>query len=178
MEIWKAVVGFEGHYEVSDQGRVRSLDRVVSVRRGSHVWGRKVKGRVLAPCPHKGGYALVFLHDAEGQQHVFGIHALVAAAFIGPTPVGQQVCHDDGSKRNNKLSNLRHDTPTGNNRDKLKHGTLLRGDTSPVAKVTATDVAAIRAAAGRETQATTAARFGITFSNVSAIQLRKSWRHV
>ena len=72
---------------------------------------------------------------------------------------------------------MRYDTPAGNNADKLMHGTLPRGEDSHSAKLTTVDVLEIRRRVG-EAQQTLADEFGCTFSNISAIQRRRSWRHV
>lgn len=163
-EEWRPVVGFEGLYEVSDLGRVRSV-------------AGQYAGRILRPGPHRGGYGLLHLYLGRDRR-VATVHAVVAAAFIGPRPPGMCVCHNDGDPKNNRVSNLRYDTPRANNGDKRRHGTHVCGEKSPVAKITAEQVLEIRALRGRVKQADIAARFGVTFSNVSAIQLGKSWRHV
>jgi hypothetical protein len=163
-EEWRPVVGFEGRYEVSDQGRVRSI-------------AGQYAGRIVTPGPHKGGYGLLQLYR-DGKRTVATVHAVVAAAFIGPRPQGMNVCHNDGTPQNNVVSNLRYDSQGSNNRDKIRHGTALRGERVHFAKLTAAQAKQIRDAKGKELQADTAARFGVTFSNVSAIQLGKSWAHV
>jgi DNA-binding transcriptional regulator YiaG len=177
-EIWKAVPGFEGAYEVSDQGRVRSLDRVVTV--SPNRWGgvsrKSIRGRVLVPGPHQGGYQSVNLY-AEGAQHSTTVHILVAAAFLGPRPEGHEVCHKDGDHQNSALTNLRYGTPVSNNQDKRRHGTHLQGDEHPTAKLNTRQVLEIRRARGVP-QEVLAERYGVTLSNISAVQLRKSWRHV
>lgn len=175
-EVWKPVVGFEGLYEVSDLGRVRSLDRVV---RRLNRWGQVsdffCRGRLIRSGPHQGGYLSIHLYRG-GEVKSTTAHVLVAEAFIGPRPAGMEVCHNDGDKKNCAASNLRYDTPSGNNQDKEQHGTARKGDNHQTAKLTTTAVLAIRAS--REPQQVLADRFGCTFSNISAIQLRKSWRHV
>lgn len=80
-ESWKPVVGYEGLYEVSDLGRVRSLDRVVKGKRNSK-WERK--GRILQQVNRGNGYYAVCLHKS-GTQKMHHVHRLVAVAFI-PNP--------------------------------------------------------------------------------------------
>jgi hypothetical protein len=111
-ERWLPVVGYEGLYEVSDFGRVRSLPRP----------GTQRGGRILKLPPNSGGYPVVSLSRAN--RHVTRpVHVLVAAAFLGPRPNGMQVCHNDGHRTNAVLANLRYDTPGGNSQDMIRHGT-------------------------------------------------------
>lgn len=114
-ERWAAVPGYEGSYEVSDQGRVRSLPRVNSV-------GRAVKGRILKPGIDSGGYHLYTLWS-EGRGKSFRAHGLVMAVFVGPRPDGLEVRHLDGDPANPQLTNLAYGTPSENQRDKIEHGT-------------------------------------------------------
>ena len=126
METWKPVLGFEGHYEVSDQGRVRSLDRTVSHWRGGT---RLRRGRCLKPgvAGGVGGYLHVVLMSDGKTRCNRTVHRLVLEAFVGLRPEGMQACHNDGDPHNNALSNLRWDTPASNNADKKAHGTWQGG---------------------------------------------------
>ena len=112
-ERWLPVEGYEGAYEVSDQGRVRSLDRTIQTKRGP----RRVAGRVLKPKLHT-GYAQI----APGFGQCAYVHHWVMEAFVGPRPVDTHICHTDGDPSNNHLSNLRYDTPSVNSLDAVLHG--------------------------------------------------------
>ena len=119
-ENWKPVVGHEGAYEVSDLGRVRSLERVVPVRGGDgRMWERRVPGKLLAPGVDSAGYLSVQLGRAGGTVRV---HWLVLAAFEGPAPENAQRLHNDGARTNNKLDNLRYGTRSENMQDLFYHG--------------------------------------------------------
>jgi hypothetical protein len=110
MERWLPVPGFEGMYEVSDMGRVRSWKR----------WG--VDGaRILKPHPDGDGYLKVALHR-DSKRFDVAIHRLVPLAFIGPPPQGHEVRHLDGDPANNHLSNLRYGTQFENAQDRVAHG--------------------------------------------------------
>lgn len=122
-EEWRPVVGWEGLYEVSDQGRVRSLDRIV--HRDS-VGGLPIRGRVLrqAQCRSR-KYGLIRLTvnlSVNQRKRTSPVHRLVLEAFVGPRPPGQHGCHHDGDPTNNHLSNLRWDTPKSNTADMVRHG--------------------------------------------------------
>jgi hypothetical protein len=107
-ETWMPVHGFEGLYEVSDLGNVRSFARG---------WD----GRPLRSSPNGRGYMSVnFWKGNRATSH--RVHRLVLEAFVGLPPDGMEGCHNDGNKRNNQLSNLRWDTRSANARDKGRHG--------------------------------------------------------
>lgn len=114
LEEWRPVVGYEGAYEVSDLGRVRSLDRIDS--RGNRAWGR-----LLRADPQASGHLRVAL-CVEGKARRLFVHKLVLDAFVGPCPVGMETCHNDGDPTNNAVSNLRWDTKSANARDRRLHG--------------------------------------------------------
>lgn len=108
-ESWRAVVGLEGLYEVSDAGRVRNLR---TLRRGG----------VMKLSVGTDGYLAVGL-TRDGRQTTYRVHKLVAAAFIGPCPEGQEVRHWDGDRANAALSNLLYGTRAENIADQRRHGT-------------------------------------------------------
>lgn len=178
MENWKPIAGFEGLYEVSDLGRVRSLSRLVmfTSKRGKRC-ERAFKGRVLSLSVGVSGYFMLQLYDG-GLARATALHIVVAETFHGSKPSSEhEVRHLDGTKLNCAAANLAWATHTENEADKVVHGTLRRGEDNAQSKLSAEDVAKIRRRVG-ERQQDLADEFGCTFSNISAIQLRKSWRHV
>lgn len=118
-EQWRPVVGYEGHYEVSDQGRVRSTDAIFIRKNGTQFTRR---GMVLKPSRTKAGYLTVNMR-LFGERSTHTVHRLVAAAFIGKIPEGMDVCHNNGFREDNRLENLRIDTRAGNLKDRIAHGT-------------------------------------------------------
>lgn len=114
IETWKPIPGYEGLYEVSDLGRVRSLDRVD--RRG-RFW----LGRTLKPQLGTSGYLAVAL-SRHSCLKTRAIHRLVLEAFIGPCPKGLIGLHLNDIKTDNRLENLRWGTYSENNYDSVRNG--------------------------------------------------------
>lgn len=98
LEIWRPVVGYEGRYEVSNLGRVRSLDSVVSGRLRNIY---QTPNRILTPIKHRCGYLFVHLVSKDKTANKRLIHRLVAEAFIANPRNYPQVNHKDENKRNN-----------------------------------------------------------------------------
>lgn len=115
-EFWKSVVGYTGMYEVSNFGRIRSVDRVCSD-------GRRCKGRMLKIAQQPAGYEFVVLSKAA-KLKPRNIHRIVLEAFVGPCPHGYETRHKDGVRTNNVLSNLCWGTSSENNFDIRRHGRL------------------------------------------------------
>lgn len=111
-EEWKDIPGWEGRYQVSDHGNVRSLRTLVS---------GEVTERLLTPRPLPKGHLRVSLCK-EGVCRDFPIHALVLEAFVGPRPEGAVTCHWDDDPTNNQLNNLRWGTASENLFDRVRNG--------------------------------------------------------
>lgn len=148
-ERWLPVLGYENKYEVSDLGRVRSARL----------------GRLLKPLPCVGGYAQVCLYSSgrdTGKFHL--IHKLVLEAFVGPRPAGMQACHfPDQSGTNNRLSNLRWDTPKANAAERRSPGG--RGGRPNLERYKEL----LRLSRSGRTQNDIAAIFGVSQPNISAM---------
>lgn len=126
LETWKPIPGYEGQYEASNIGRVRSLDRVAIHKNG---FRQRIRGRMLVVVHNKSGYATVSLcRDGKARRVV--IHRLVLEAFVGPKPPGQVTRHLNGDKLDNRLENLTYGTYSENAQDAVRHGTfnMLTGD--------------------------------------------------
>lgn len=128
VETWLAVVGWEGFYEVSDLGHVRSIDRVITQVINGKEQLAHLRGRVLKHS-HKGrsngnlSDPVVTL-TAAGRRRVALVAHLVLESFEGPRPPGMEACHyPDRDPWNNHRSNLRWDTHSANTLDSVKHGT-------------------------------------------------------
>lgn len=114
-EVWKPVKGYEGIYEVSSYGRVRSLTRYINIQdpRGSYM--RKLYGRIMAPHKMTNGYLGIRLSQDCKEENCL-IHRLVALAFISGYRDGLIINHKDRDKTNNRADNLEWVTYQENNR--------------------------------------------------------------
>lgn len=125
VEQWRDIAGYEGLYQVSDLGRVKSLpfmQRAVS-KRGKEYW-RQTKERILHQGLQNSGYMLVFLWKGD-KQKACTVHRLVAKAFL-PTSTKRTVNHIDGNKRNNALVNLEWVSYTDNHLHAVELGLNLQ----------------------------------------------------
>lgn len=114
-ETWKPVVGYEGLYEISSMGRVKSLKRTIIAKNGTRM---EVEEKLLAQSTITGGYLSVCLSD-HGECRSYPVHRLVAMAFI-PNPKNlSDVNHKDEDKTNNSVENLEWMT----HKENLNYGT-------------------------------------------------------
>ena len=101
MEVWKDVVGYEGFYQVSNKGNVRSVDRFVRCSNSVRFYN----GRILSQCEDDKGYYRVLLAVA-GKHKSCQVHRLVAEAFLDNTENKPEVNHKDENPSNNSVDNL------------------------------------------------------------------------
>lgn len=118
-ETWLPIPGFEGHYEVSNRGRIRSVPHVIHREDGRC---RRVGWELKALNPGADGRVCASLLK-EGKSLNVRVHRLVLLAFVGPPPPGMECCHNDGDASNNRLENLRWGTKSDNMHDRVRHGT-------------------------------------------------------
>ena len=117
-ETWLPVPGWEGYYEVSDMGRVKSVPRIVDRRDGST---QVVRGGIMKGTWGSHRYQKVLLKKS-GVREFWYVHRLVALAFIGPLPDGLETRHLDDDPMNNRLSNLAYGTRLENVADMVRFG--------------------------------------------------------
>tara|TARA_R110000868_G_scaffold317280_1_gene578096 strand:- start:138 stop:632 length:495 start_codon:yes stop_codon:yes gene_type:complete len=159
MEEWRDVVGFEGVYQVSNCGQVRSL----------------LTGKIKKLTINKHDLRPYLGLWKNNKQLICKPHKLVLDAFVSLRPNGMECCHNDGNPHNNHLSNLRWDTSKNNHADKVKHGTTNRGEQCGTAKLTQNQVDAIRKD-GR-LQRLIADDYGVHQNTISRIKNGKRWAH-
>lgn len=114
-EQWEDIKGYDGVYQVSNLGRVKSIDHFDCNKRN------RIKGRILKPAIKRNGYLQIALSDRTGKSKNYYVHKLVAEAFIGNCPKDCEVNHIDENKANNNVLNLEYVS----HRININHGTNL-----------------------------------------------------
>jgi NUMOD4 motif-containing protein/HNH endonuclease len=120
-ETWLPVVGYEGFYDISDHGRVRTVARVAVRRNGSPM---PVRERILKTykTPPMGYLAVKVQNGGRETRKGLRVHVMVLEAFVGPRPDGLVGCHGPGGIYDNSPSNLRWDTQRENVIDTVRDG--------------------------------------------------------
>lgn len=165
MEEWRPVIGYEGRYEVSDLGRVRSLARIVAIGTNSRV----LLGAVLKPKVLRNGYLAVGLWATKGRARWVLVHRIVLEAFVGPAPAWHETRHIDGDKANCRRANLEWATHIDNMRDQYRHGTRIMGDKHHSTKLTEELARWVRDS--HQTGSEVARVLGVTANIVSRVRL-------
>lgn len=178
MEAWVDISGFEDIYQVSNFGRVRSLDRLVQdkdLRKSRMLKGRVLKGKVTKP-----GYVEVGLRDLNKKVHFLLIHRIVAKAFI-PNPEGKpQVNHLNGIKNDNRSSNLEWSTHKENVQHALLNGLTKVGEDSTSSKLTNEEVLEIRSLfrTKKYTFSELGRMFNVDSAGIGRIVKGLTWKHL
>lgn len=175
-EIWKDVVGYSGLYSVSDQGRVRSLERKVRHGQGTM---KIVKERILKPSLNIKGYVKYTLNK-NNKSETINSHKLVLEAFRCLKPKGLNASHKDGDQVNNELSNLKWETQSCNCNRKKDHGTQQEGISHGMSKLTEGEVTLIRYkySSGINSMKDLSKAFNVSISTISSLVNRKTWKHI
>lgn len=162
--MYKSIPGYEGLYEVSDSGEIRSIERKCRMARGI----RSVSSKILKHLYDKDGYPMVSLAK-DGKQKLWRIHRLVLLAFVGPLPEGKESRHLDDVKINNNLSNLCYGTQLENWEDRKRNGNGINGYNNPNAKLTPDQILKIKALHGEISFAEIGRRFSISDTHAGTI---------
>jgi hypothetical protein len=189
-EFWKDVIGYEGIYQVSNTGRVKSLARAntyFNPRVGKEVT-RYYKDRFMKVKKNRGGYYTAHLRDEENGLETWPVvHRLVAEAFIPNEKNKPTVNHIDGVKTNNHVSNLEWATHSENTQHAFDMGLAKPcrnqksrfGSASHQAKLTEQQVIEIRKLRGTGMTLTSIAEiYDVYFSTIHKICKRESWTHI
>jgi len=163
-EIWKDIPEYEGLYQASSLGRVKSLwfgkDKILKLH--NNAWG---------------GYMRVALRK-EGEKKNFSVHRIIMLAFIGESDL--QVNHKNGLKADNRLDNLEYCTQSENTTHAYDTGLIIptKGEKHGSAKLTRACAERIKYGHQGMTQKEIAKIYGINQSQVSDIRSGKKWKHI
>lgn len=177
-ELWKSIKGFEGYYEVSNKGRVRSLDRHVPRSDGNKQF---VKGKFLVISYDTGGYSKVNL-NRNGKATVGRVTRLVAENFI-PNPYNKPtVNHINGNKKDDRVENLEWNTMSENiiHAFETELKTVYSGEEHVASRLTNEEVLEMRRLyqSGNYTYLDLAEKYKVARITISRIITRLSWKHI
>lgn len=166
---WRPIRGYEGRYEVSDAGMIRSLSTY-----------RAKRPTVLKPWTANKGYQYVSLRDGEGARKTHSVHRLVLEAFVEERHAGKQAAHNNGNPEDNRLSNLRWATAKENIADRAAHGRTVMGEAQHGAKLDRHAVKTIKKMrdSGIFSAYETARVACVSPSTILSIWRGDTWKHV
>ena len=187
-EEWRDVKGYEGYYQVSNCGRVKSLDRTIQTWHGH----RTIRGKIKSPSFNRDGYLVLSL-SKHGIGKGFLVSRLVALHFI-PNPDNlPEVLHIDNMPSNNYVTNLKWGTHQQNIQEAWRDGLMEKariastklcserhGEKCPAHKLTSIEVLEIRNkyATGQYVQKDLARQYNISKPQMCRIVNRQLWRHI
>jgi phage portal protein BeeE len=172
MVTWKPIAGHEGCYEVSDDGRVRSLDRVVKFKNSTAFkHGREIVGSFT----HNGYRQVILARD--GKNITRRVHHLVLETFVGSGPDGYVARHANGVRDDNRAENLNWATQQENLADRADHGTAPIGENNPACILTEMEARFIKywLSCKKWTMPEIASHFGVSPSTVANIKYGHAW---
>lgn len=176
-EVWKNIGGYEELYQVSNHGRVKSVNRIV-IR--SDKRKMTIKERILKAAPNTKGYMQVVLCNGSEKPH--RVHRIVAKSFVENVENKPQINHEDGVKTNNYATNLKWCTNSENQTHAYLTGLrkASMGEKSGMSKLKEEQVLEIRKryADGGVSQAQLGAEYGVYDTLISRIVRREVWTHI
>ncbi len=189
-EVWKDVVGYEGIYQISNTGRVKSLARTVEY--WNPRWGcmvsRVIEEKLLTPCNNQFGYPVVHLRNSsKGKSHKLLVHRMMAIAFIPNPDSKPAINHMNGCKTDYNLGNLEWVTNKENTQHAIAMGLVvppknlspMRGEGHWGSKLTVVQVKGIREMRNSGyTYKDIATVYGIHWVTVGKICRKVLWKHV
>lgn len=177
IKVWAPIPGYKSLYEVSDQGDVRSLDRIVKYPGGKS--DRLFKGKILKQSLHVNKRYYGLRLSKQGKTKLWLTHQLVAMAFLGPQPLGMVICHGPDGQLCNTVKNLSYDTPAKNSFDQWRDGTKLHGEKCSWSKLTANQVKTIKEeyASGVRNKEL-AIKYKVSPSRICDIIKGRGWNHL
>jgi hypothetical protein len=182
-EVWKPIAGYEGLYEISSIGRVKSLGRTITDRGHNYRVDRVrvISGRILRQTRQSVGYLCVRLCSSDTTITTVLVHRLVAKAFLVSSIERNEVNHINGDKKDNRVCNLEWCTHAENQRHAFSTGLVSHqcGSQKGSAKLNEAKVADIkRMIAAGMTNVDIAKLYGVSTAPISYIRTGKAWTHV
>lgn len=174
-EEWRAIPGWEGFYEVSSEGRIRSVRRLVPINSVTPERKRWMGGGVRKLTRQKDGYLAATL-TGDGRRELMMAHRAVLLAFVGQPEEGSVARHLNGTPTDNQPKNLCWGTHEENMQDRKRHGRYTAGASHPMAKLT--DEQAIAIFNSPLGAADLSRQYGIHKSKIWAIKTGKTWGSV
>jgi hypothetical protein len=175
-EIWKDVVGYEDFYMVSSNGKMISKERIIKRKNGADF----LQKESFMNGSEYHGYIKITVRKNNIKKDKF-IHCLIAESFLGTKPIGMEVCHFDGNRKNNNINNLRYGTRSDNVKDAIKHGTHYtpfskKGSERSYAKINEQIAKYIKES--KDSGSVLAQKFNVSRALISNVRNKKSWVHV
>lgn len=182
VEEWKDVPEFP-YYEISNLGNLRRKTRILEIcypdGRTSY---QNIKSMPLKPRFNHSGYREILLTNVSKKKINCRIARLVLLAFVGSPPRPEyHACHNDGIKTNDRLDNLRWDSPSNNNLDKELHGTHNKGERHNLAKITEKQALEIKDKLKNYRYgdiSRIAEEYQIPYNIIANIKLNRTWKHL
>lgn len=171
IEVWKDIPGYEGLYQASSFGRIKSLDKLSSNN-------RKIKGKLLKASKDSGGYYMVKLYK-DGIKKQINIARLILSTF-SRLPVEKEVaCHfPDSDINNNNITNLVWNTQLINKSHELLHGTRLLGEKHNRVKLKEYQVKEIIKLSKSHRKCDIAQLYNVSPQTIHDIIIRRTWKHI
>lgn len=170
MEEWKDIPNYEGKYQISNIGRLRSL---------KHRWGKRKQPKIMSLTTTADGYKRGYL-TKDGKTKGISVHRLVAMAFIGMPKKKKCINHKNGIKTDNRPSNLEWCTREENIQHSVEMGMHVRGERHADARLCKEDVLDIRQKykTGEMTSKELSKKYGVCQRHVHNIIARNKWKHI
>lgn len=173
-EIWKDIKGYEGYYQVSNFGRVKSLARY---RIGSYGKPQKVYEKILKQTIMNNGYLTVVLSNNKIYKQKL-VHRLVAETFILNLENKKEVNHINGDKTNNHVTNLEYVSHHDNQKHASINNLMAVGEKHGRHKLIENDVLEIRKLKGILSYSKISKKYNISIAMISLIINNKNWKHI
>lgn len=179
-EIWKDLPKYEGLYQASNMGRVRSLDRYRP--HGKTKTKQFRKGKLLKPGYDGRYFSISLFKNGVKTQKSRWLHQVIAETFLGPRPEGLHCAHKNGDSRDNRVSNLKWCTRQENEEDKKRHGRIVHGEKHQWSKLTEKDVLRIRKMYKPPPNGLSCLKIGKLFNVgdecIRSIIIGETWKHI